>query len=150
MKEASALIAAERGRIAQRIRNDYFAAARREQLLGATLAEQKKESGNFNRLLIEHDLLKGDFEANQQLYQRLLQRVKDATVIAGLSSTNIHIVDPALAPIIPVRPRTRLNIVLGLLVGMIFGSMLAFIQDSLDNSLKSPEEVEMLIATRAL
>ncbi|PYY20878.1 MAG: hypothetical protein DMG62_21375 [Acidobacteria bacterium] len=150
VKEASALIAAERGRIAQRIRNEYFAAARREQLLGATLAEQKKESGNFNRLLIEHDLLKGDFEANQQLYQRLLQRVKDATVIAGLSSTNIHIVDPALAPIIPVRPRTRLNIVLGLLVGMIFGSMLAFIQDSLDNSLKSPEEVEMLIATRAL
>ena len=37
----------------------------------------------------------------------LMQRLKDATVSAGLQSTNIHLVDAALAPVEPVRPRRR-------------------------------------------
>ena len=62
---------------------------------------QKEQVGNANQLLVQHNILQREFEGNQQLYQSLMQRLKDATVSAGLRSTNIHLVDTALAPMRP-------------------------------------------------
>ena len=65
------------------------------------MVAEKGEVGKLNQLLIQHNILSRDFESNQQLYQSLLQRLKDATVSAGLRSTNIHLVDT------PCRPPNR-------------------------------------------
>src|SRR5581483_4285135 len=141
--DAEAAVSNEKRASVDHYYSDYVAAKNREQLLAQAVAQQKDELGNFNQLLVEHNILKGEFETNQQLYQKLLEHLKDATVSAGLRSTNIHIVDPALAPLGPIRPRTSLNITIGLLIGLIFGGMMAFIQEALDSSLKNPEDVEM-------
>jgi len=148
--EAEAQVIAERDHAVERYRNVYVAAKNREQLLEQAVAQQKEELGDFNRLLVEHNILKGEFETNQQLYQKLLEHLKDATVTAGLRSTNIHMVDPALPPVAPIRPRTSLNITMGFLVGLVLGAMAAFIQEAIDSSLKTPEDVETLIAAPAL
>jgi len=150
LNEIQSIIDRERKRIVARIRNDYMAALGRERLLSAAVAREKVEVGKLSQLLIEHNILKREFETNQQLYENLLQRLKDATVSAGLRATNIHVVDPALSPTIPVRPKKILNIAIGLMVGLILGVTLAFVQESLDNSIKSAEDVERLIATPAL
>lgn len=150
LAEAESQVKAEHLSIINKIHNDYTAAQSREALLTQAVGQQKEELGNFNRLLVEHNMLKGDYDTNQQLYQRLMQRLKDATVSAGLRSTNIHLVDSALAPTVPVRPNKLLNLGVGLLLGMIFGVTLALVQEALDNSLRSPEDVESLIATSAL
>jgi capsular exopolysaccharide synthesis family protein len=140
----------ERKRIEVRIRNDYLAALGRERLLSAAVAQEKVEVGKLSQLLIEHNILKREFETNQQLYDSLLQRLKDATVSAGLRATNIHLVDSALVPTAPVRPRIMYNIAVGLLVGLVLGVTLAFVQESLDTSVKSAEELERLVAAPAL
>src|SRR6266481_2304247 len=148
--EAEAQVTSERDGAVERYRNVYIAAKNREQLLEQAVTQQKEELGNFNRLLVEHNILKGEFETNQQLYQKLLEHMKDATVTAGLRSTNIHMVDPALPPVAPIRPKTRLNIMMGFIVGLVLGAMAAFIQEAIDSSLKTPEDVEALIAAPAL
>jgi capsular exopolysaccharide synthesis family protein len=89
--------------------------------------------------------LQHEFEGNQQLYQSLMQRLKNATVSAGLQSTNIHLVDAALAPGEPVRPKKALNTALGFLAGVVLGVMFAFAQEGLDHSIKTAEEVESLL-----
>lgn len=150
VNEIQSLIDRERQRIVTRIRNDYLAALGREKLLSAAVAREKLEVGRLNQLLIQHNILKREFETNQQLYENLLQRLKDATVSAGLRATNIHVVDQALVPAIPVRPKKLLNIAIGLLVGMILGVTLAFVEEGLDNSIKSAEDVEKLVAAPAL
>jgi succinoglycan biosynthesis transport protein ExoP len=150
MEEAAAQITAERKRAIEHYYNDYLAARNREQLLSQAVAQQKEELGNFNQLLVEHNILKGEFETNQQLYQKLLQRLKDATVTAGLRSTNIHVVDAALPPTGPIRPRTKFNIAAGLFIGLVLGVVLAFVREAADSSLKAPEDVELLLATPAL
>lgn len=150
VNEIQSLIDRERKRIVSRIRNDYLAAVGREKLLAAAVAQQKAEVGRLNQLLIQHNILKREFETNQQLYENLLRRLKDATVSAGLRATNIHVVDTALLPSIPVRPKKLLNIAIGLLVGMILGVTLAFVEEGLDNSVKSAEDVEKLIAVPTL
>lgn len=150
VNEIQSIIERERKRIVARMRNDYMAALGREKLLSGAVAREKVEVGKLSQLLIEHNILKREFETNQQLYQNLLQRLKDATVSAGLRATNIHVVDQALPPTVPVRPKKTLNIAIGLMVGLILGVTLAFVQESLDNSVKSVEDVEQLIATPAL
>ena len=149
-EEVAAQITAERQRAIEHYYNDYLAAKDREQLLSLAVAQQKEELGNFNQLLIEHNILKGEFETNQQLYQKLLERLKDATVTAGLRSTNIHVVDPALPPTGPIRPRTRFNIAAGLFTGLVLGVVLAFVREAADSSLKAPEDVELLLAMPVL
>src|SRR5258707_7397104 len=148
--EVESQMTAERQRTVERLRNVYISAKNREQLLATAVAQQKEELGTYNKLQVEHNILKREFETNQQLYQKLLEHLKDATVAAGLRSTNIHVVDPALPPTGPIRPRTSLNLTIGFLVGLILGAMMAFVQEALDSSLKTPEDVEALIPAPAL
>jgi capsular exopolysaccharide synthesis family protein len=135
----------EQNRVISRIRRDYEEARNRENLAAAAVAAQKEQVGKLNQLLVQHNLLQRDFEGNQQLYQSLLQRLKDATVSAGLRSTNIHLVDSALPPSLPVRPKRPLNIALGFLAGVVLGIMGAFVREAFDHSVKTAEEVEALL-----
>ncbi len=123
--EIQSLIDTERKRVVERLRNDYEAALGREKL-------------------------KREFDTNQQLYDSLLQRLKDATVSAGLRATNIHVVDAARPPKVPVRPQKLYNIAVGLVVGLILGVTLAFVKEALDNSIKSIEEAERVVNAPAL
>jgi len=143
-------IAAEQDRVLARIRKDYASAVTREKLAAAAVTAQKEAVGAQNQLLVQHNILQREFEGNQQLYASLMQRLKDATVSAGLQSTNIHLVDPALPPVEPVRPRKALNIGLGLLAGIVLGVMLAFAQEGIDHSVKTAEDVETMLMTPAL
>ena len=148
--EIQSLIERERKRIVERMRNDYMAALGRERLLAAAVAKEKVEVGALNQLLIQHNLLKRESETNQQLYDNLLQRLKDATVSAGLRATNIHVIDPAKPPRLPVRPQKLRNILIGLMVGLVLGLALAFVREAVDTSIKSVDEAERLANAPAL
>ena len=148
--QMQALIDQERAKILQRSQSRYLAASDRVKLLSDAVAQGKIDLGEMNQLLIQHNLLKREFETNQQLYDSLLQRLKDATVSAGLRANNIHVVDAALVPAIPVRPRKLLNAGVALGLGLIIGIALAFLEEGLDNSIKSSEDVERLVPAPAL
>jgi succinoglycan biosynthesis transport protein ExoP len=150
INESQAQIEREQNRVIARMNNDYNAAYNRERLASATVSQQKEEVGRLNQLLVQDNMLRHEFETNQQIYESLLQHLKDATVLAGLRSTNIHLVDEALPPIAPVRPRKLLNITVAFWAGMILGVMAAFAQERLDSSIKTAEEAEALMVTPAL
>ncbi len=140
----------EQERIINRMGNDYNAALSREKLASAGVARQKEDVGRMNQLLVRDNILRHEFETNQQLYDSLLQRLKDATVSAALRFTNIHLVDSALPPNTPVRPRKLFNIVAAFWAGLIVGIIGAFAQEALDSSIKTAEEAETLMLTPAL
>jgi polysaccharide biosynthesis transport protein len=143
-------ISTEQDRVIARIRKDYMSAVSRERLASSAVAAQKEAVGAQNQLLVQHNILQREFEGNQQLYSSLMQRLKDATVSAGLQSTNINLVDAALPPVDAVRPRKALNISLGLLAGLVLGVMLAFAQEGIDHSVKTAEDVETLLMAPTL
>src|SRR6185436_13816999 len=84
---------------------------------------------------------KGEAESNRQLYDGLQKRLKEASVSAGLTASNIRIVDRAEVPPFPIRPRKALNILLSIAFGLMVGVGFAFFQEHLDNSIKAPEDV---------
>ena len=144
LKDLDSLIVKERKRAVENLHQDYLAAAEREKFLAGAVAQQKMEVDRVNQLLIEHNLLKRDFESNQQLYEDLLKHLKDANVSAGLRATNIRIIDHASIPSFPVRPNRTRNIEFALAAGLILGIALAFTREALDNSIKNAQEIEKL------
>jgi polysaccharide biosynthesis transport protein len=148
--EAQAQIEREQSRVLDRMNRDFNAAYNRERLAETAVVHQKDDVGKLNQLLVQDNMLRHDFDTNQQLYESLLQRLKEATVSAGLRSTNIHLVDSALPTRVPVRPRKLLNIAIAFWAGMILGVMVAFAKEALDSSIKTAEEAEALIVTPAL
>ena len=150
LKQLEASIQAEDKRIASRVQNDYLSALQREKLLGAALDVQKQEANHLNESAIEYNLLKRDADSNRQLYEGLLQKLKEAGVSAGLRSSNIRIVDLARVPTSPSAPNIPRNIVLGLALGLFGGVGLAFVLEGLDNTVRTPEEAQIISALPSL
>ena len=94
--------------------------------------------------LVQYNILKREAEANKQLYEGLLQKLKEAGISARLRSSNIRVVDPAMVPSAPSRPQRARNIMLGFLVGLVGGLGLALLREYLDNTVKTPDDVETL------
>ncbi|MGA2606391.1 MAG: polysaccharide biosynthesis tyrosine autokinase [Terriglobia bacterium] len=150
LNEVESLIDRERKRIIERIGGDYRTAVRREQLLSQDVAQQRGEVEKLNQLLIQYNLLKNEYETNQQLYNDLLKRLKEATVSASLRAANVRLADEALVPTSPIRPDRPADIAAGLLVGLILGVTLAFIRESLDRTIMTAEDIEREISVPAL
>ena len=66
--------------------------------LQQALDKQKAEANDQAEKLVQYHILQHDAESNKQLYDGLLQKLKEAGITAGLRSSNIRVVDPALAP----------------------------------------------------
>ncbi len=150
LKEFEQLLAREKKNIISRIESEYDAARQREKLLAEALDKQKTEANDLAQKLVQYNIVKREAEANKQLYEGLLQKLKEAGISAGLRSSNIRIVDPALIPAWPSRPQKARNILLAFLVGMIGGVGLAFLREYLDNTIKSPDDIDYLTGLPSL
>ena len=73
LQVTQSLLERERKRIVEHIEIDYRTAARRVQLLAEQTSLQKAEVEKLNQLLIQYNLLKNEYETNQQLYNDLLK-----------------------------------------------------------------------------
>lgn len=73
--------------------------------------------------------------------KRLLQSIK-IDLSGQFSANNIRIVDEAVIPLNPYRPRKLLNIAIGLFAGMLLGVLITFILEFLDQTTKTAEDIE--------
>ena len=132
------------------IQEEYNTARDHVEILQASLDKQKAEANDLAEKLVQYHILQHDAEANKQLYDGLLQKLKEATISAGLRSSNIRVVDPALVPSGPSRPQKSRNILLAFLVGLVGGIGLAIFREYLDNTVKSPDDIEALTGLPSL
>src|SRR5205807_2159405 len=93
-----------RTNILSRIHNEFEASRRRENLLAADYAAQSALVSKQAGKTIHYNILKREVDTNRQLYEGLLQRVKEAGVASAMRASGIHVVDPATPPSAPYRP----------------------------------------------
>lgn len=146
----SQLIQAQRAEAARQISNNYLDAVRREGLVQKAFENQQREANTVAEKSVQYSILKREVDSNQQMYEGLLQRLKEAGISAGMKASNIRIVDAAVPPVSPVRPRIAFNLVLGLFLGLVCGLALAFVQERMDNTLESVGDVENFLAVPIL
>jgi polysaccharide biosynthesis transport protein len=114
------------------------------------IAIEKDKGLNVRDKEIEYSMLKRDVETNKHMYESLLKRIKETEVTGELKTTNIRVIDNAIVPKSPVKPKKKLNFLIALFVGLMGGGGLAFLFEGLDQSVRTPEDVKNHIKLPAL
>jgi capsular exopolysaccharide synthesis family protein len=148
--ESNAMLEAERTRAAGGIANDYKAAVSHEEMLQKAFTEQERQANDIAGKSVQYNILKREADTNKQLYVGLLEKLKETGVSSSLKATNIRVVDPAYPPKKFARPRILLDLSITLIVGMCLGIAAAFLQEHLDNTLKSSEDIERFLQIPSL
>jgi succinoglycan biosynthesis transport protein ExoP len=137
-------ITKERKGIVVQLLSDYNQAKARQDLLTQRLDEQKAETNAMSEKYVQYNILKREAEANKLMYEGILTKLREAGISASLKSSNIRVIDPAMIPSSPARPARARNIALAFLVGLVGGVGLALLREYLDNTVKTPDDVETL------
>jgi polysaccharide biosynthesis transport protein len=133
-----------------RAENDYVAAQRTENALRAAFEDEKNEANQLDESAVQYTILKHEVESNRTLYDGLLKKFKEASVLGGLRGSNILVVDEALVPDRPARPNILLNLGLGLMIGLLCGVGAAFAAENLDDTISTADEAEEVSRVPAL
>lgn len=124
------------------VERDLAVVKREETGVEVLFEAARKRAVDLNMKEIEYRRLDRAREQNEKLFAMLLEREKQADLERMMRVNNIRLVDDALEPEHPVRPRTTLNIVLGLLMGVLTGVALSWLRERLDSSVKTPDDLE--------
>ena len=144
LNDLDQLIQKEKVNTIDHLESDYQEARTRETLLTQALDQQKVEANQMAERLVEYNIIKREAEANKTLYDGLVTKLKEVGISAALQSSNVRVVDPAMIPTSPSRPAKARNIALAFLVGLVGGIGLALMREYLDNTVKTPDDIETL------
>jgi polysaccharide biosynthesis transport protein len=150
LEAAEQTLARERQRAAASITNDYLAAVRRETLLAQAFQQQKYAANQVAEKSTQYNILKQNADSNNQLYESILQKVKEASLVARIKANNVNVIDRAVPEFLPIKPKIVLNLALGLILGLGLGVGIAFLQAHFDTTLKTVEEVDRFLGLPAL
>ncbi|MBU0654461.1 MAG: polysaccharide biosynthesis tyrosine autokinase [Gammaproteobacteria bacterium] len=128
----------------QSLQADFSAARKLEDDLRAEVENYKAELVSQRDRSIEYNALKREVETSRNLYDGLLQRMKEVSVAANATSSNIRIVDTASTPKDIFRPKKSLNLILGSLVGLMLGVGAALLRETLNQTVASVNELQAL------
>ena len=148
--EASRQLEQTRDNIARRIKVEYQEAVNREGMLRKAVADQKEEFDRLNSRSFEYQSLKREAEADKNLYEELVRKIKEASINSSFQSSSIRIADPARPPILPVYPSIPLNVLLAFVASLLLGCGAAVTSDLLDNTIRDPEQVVRTLSTVVL
>ncbi len=129
-------------RVGEGIAADYHAAVSTERSFNNQLAEAKQRLQGVNRKEFKLRELEREVQTNRQLYDMFMTRAKETDETEGLQSAHARVIDPAVAPLLPVKPKKALITLLAAVASGMLGVMLAFLADALNNTVRTPDDVE--------
>lgn len=116
----------------------------RSELEGMSEQIDKEESKTLglSRIAIEYSELEREAETSRRIYESLLARLEETQSEAQTQTSNVMVIDSAVPPIRPYKPRPLLNIMVALFVGIVGGVLLAFFIEYLDPTVRIPDDIE--------
>ncbi len=122
--------------------SDYETTKRREQILDENLQQLREETIELGRQSMEYETLKRDYEQNKSFYEDMLARSKEAEISGTVSYNRIRVIDKARVPKNPISPNIPRSTMVSLALGLFLGIGLVLFIDYLDQSMRTPADVE--------
>jgi len=142
--ELQKVITQEQDRVLTQAKADLNAAQTEEARTNGALESEKTAAYQLRDDLVAYTLAQRDFDSNRTLYESLTQRLRTAGVQAGLESTEIDVVDSAVAAVNPSLRPTSTILIIDTTVALVIGIIIAFILDGLDTGLRNVAEIEAI------
>ena len=150
LDDVSASIDQEIQRLVVGLEINFKQLTAKEGLLADKVEEQKQLLLGIKDKSIQYNILKREWETNKELYTGLLESMKQVGVAGGMEPNNISLIDPAQAPLSQHKPNLKLNTALAAVLGLMSGVGVAFLLAFLDNTVRTPEDLEKVVAVPSL
>lgn len=150
IKELQTSLDIDKRNVVDRITREYQAARQREALLKTEYQKQEQFVTREQGKEAQYSMLRREVLSGQQLYQTLLQRVKEAGFASAMQASTVRVVDAAKAPDSPIAPRRAASISVGTLIGVLAGVGLAFFKERTQTALRAPGDVTKYLKLREL
>src|SRR5271157_536765 len=126
--------------VLERTRHEFEEAAHRESMLAQIYATQARLVTADSEKSIQYNILKREVDSNRQLYDAMLQKLKESSIASAMRASNIRVVDAAKTPGSPYKPDLKMNAGLGLLAGLFLGIVFVVVREREDRTLQEPGE----------
>lgn len=150
VKELRQQVDAARQNILKRVELEYREATRREDNLKNAVSEVKAEYNQVNARSFQYQQLRREADADKQLYEELVRKIREAGINAGFEGNSIRLADVARPPVKPVFPNMTLNLTLALLLSTVLAASVAIGADVLDKSIRDPAQVSHMFKAEVL
>lgn len=101
----------------------------------------------IGRTAVRLQFLKEESDNVAASYKNVARRIEEVEVAiaTGTKENNLFVIDRALVPRLPVRPRKLLNLALGTVLGLILGFASCLLLEYLDQTIKGKDDAERLL-----
>ena len=141
---------ATREEIVQRVEVGYRESQRREAMVKDAVATAKTEFDQMNARSFEYQARKREADADKNLYEVLVRKIKEAGINAGFQNSSVRVADAARPGLKPVYPNIVLNVLLALLLSALAAAGVAVLTDVLDKTVRDPEQVVRTLRTEVV
>ena len=150
--QAAAQVEEARNRLQREIRgvvsgigSSHLAASENEKSLRAKMEEQKNTTLELKDAAVGYAVLGRELDTNKQLYESILQKVKEMGIAAQMRTSNVVVIDRANPPLKPTSPKKPMAFAVSALIGLAGGVAFAFLREYADNRLNTPEGIQRFL-----
>lgn len=91
-------------------------------------------------LIAQYSRLQPEVEARRAILEKLLNNKEDLSLEISKGGFNWEVVEPPTAGLL-ISPNVKLNLMLGIVVGLFLGGLTAFIREALDDKVRASKEL---------
>ena len=133
-----AAIQRQRAIVLDHAQKEYEATQTKEKLLAIEYDRQAQVVSGQSEGAIQYGILKREVDSNRQLYDSMLQKVKETSVTSAMRASNIRVVDPAGVPGSPYKPDISQNMEIGVLTGLLLGVSFVLMRERANHTIQEP------------
>ncbi|GAB6069245.1 exopolysaccharide regulatory tyrosine autokinase VpsO [Thiomicrorhabdus hydrogeniphila] len=142
LKASQASLKSQVLQIVAGIQSQYQIASANEYSLNNSVKANKEQIKDISKNEFKLRELQREVDSNRAIFDTFMTRLKETTATSDLDTTNARIVDPAVVPNAPIKPKKALIIIIAGFLAGLFAVFLTLLSNALNNTFKSADEIE--------
>jgi polysaccharide biosynthesis transport protein len=130
---------------------EYQVALANERAAERALAAAKGSVVQMNRKEFQLEALEQDLTANRGIYEKFMNRYRETRAATDTHSSVVaRVIDPAVRPGFPYKPRKREMVMAGFAGGLLLAAIIGLLLERMNSTIKSADEVEQKLGLPTL
>ncbi len=114
------------------------------------IEEEKQKIIENSKKAIKYSIMKRDVDLNKELYNAFMKKLKELDIAAEVKKSNVSVLEYATKPEFPVKPKKKTILLISIIAGIILGISAALIQEYIDRTIWSEEQVQKFVGLPVL